>query len=196
MDSKRITRARKMNTDEQENETSMSTPISRSSEMGMSSTHTWDHASAPDTTHDPLTANMRNCSSAHEVNIDDSNRNVNTARQGKRATLLAQLEFEQLESERIAARAAAARTKMLLLRLEVDKEDLGNLIECDNASHLSETDKLEKMTVALGDIEPAPDAVYLSTGDESWIYIDVPETKQQSTVWVFQDEPSFVPQAL
>ncbi|GBP93438.1 hypothetical protein EVAR_89788_1 [Eumeta japonica] len=43
MDSKRVTRARKMNTAEQENETSMSAPTSRSSETGTSSTHTWDH---------------------------------------------------------------------------------------------------------------------------------------------------------
>ena len=28
------------------------------------------------------------------------------------------------------------------------------------------------------------------TGDESWIYVDEPESKQQSTVWVFQDEPN------
>jgi histone-lysine N-methyltransferase SETMAR len=28
------------------------------------------------------------------------------------------------------------------------------------------------------------------TGDESWIYSYDPETKQQSTVWVFEDEPS------
>ncbi|EFN87503.1 hypothetical protein EAI_05529, partial [Harpegnathos saltator] len=32
------------------------------------------------------------------------------------------------------------------------------------------------------------------TGDESWIYTSVyayePESKQQSTVWVFQDEPN------
>ncbi|XP_015599901.1 histone-lysine N-methyltransferase SETMAR-like [Cephus cinctus] len=28
------------------------------------------------------------------------------------------------------------------------------------------------------------------TGDESWIYAYEPETKQQSTVWVFQDEPN------
>ena len=27
------------------------------------------------------------------------------------------------------------------------------------------------------------------TGDESWIYAYEPESKQQSTVWVFQDEP-------
>lgn len=28
------------------------------------------------------------------------------------------------------------------------------------------------------------------TGDESWIYAYEPETKQQSTVWIFQDEPN------
>lgn len=34
-------------------------------------------------------------------------------------------------------------------------------------------------------------AVYnIYTGDESWIYAYEPETKQQSTVWVFQDEPN------
>ncbi|GBP42336.1 hypothetical protein EVAR_29592_1 [Eumeta japonica] len=195
MDSKRVTRARKMNTAEQENETSMSAPTSRSSETGTSSTHTWDHgtnenlsgsspgqerideevcdlhadtrsdrvdapnaAGASDATLGPLAANMRNRSPAHQLNIDDSNRNVNTARQKKHAALLAQLEFEQLESERIAARAAVARTKMLLLRLEADEEDSGDLIDCDNASHLSKTDKLEKRTVTLGDIEPVPES--------------------------------------
>ena len=35
----------------------------------------------------------------------------------------------------------------------------------------------------------ASNAVYnIYTGDESWIYAYEPETKQQSTVWVFQDE--------
>lgn len=34
-------------------------------------------------------------------------------------------------------------------------------------------------------------AVYnIYTGDETWIYAYDPETKQQSTVWVFQDEPN------
>ena len=28
------------------------------------------------------------------------------------------------------------------------------------------------------------------TSDESWIYAYEPESKQQSTVWVFQDEPN------
>ena len=28
------------------------------------------------------------------------------------------------------------------------------------------------------------------TGDESWIYVYEAESKQQSTVWVFQDEPN------
>lgn len=37
----------------------------------------------------------------------------------------------------------------------------------------------------------ASKAVYnIYTGDESWIYAYEPETKQQSTVWVFQDEPN------
>jgi [histone H3]-lysine36 N-dimethyltransferase SETMAR len=36
----------------------------------------------------------------------------------------------------------------------------------------------------------ASKAVYnIYTGDESWIYAYEPETKQQSTVWVFQEEP-------
>ncbi|GBP19152.1 hypothetical protein EVAR_83465_1 [Eumeta japonica] len=47
---------------------------------------------------------------------------------------------------------------MLLLRLEADEEDSGDLIDCDNASHLSKTDKLEKRTVTLGDIEPVPES--------------------------------------
>ena len=29
----------------------------------------------------------------------------------------------------------------------------------------------------------------LRHGNESWIYANEPEIKQQSTVWVFQDEP-------
>lgn len=34
-------------------------------------------------------------------------------------------------------------------------------------------------------------AIYnIVTGDESWIYAYEPETKQQSTVWVFQNEPN------
>ncbi|EFN60885.1 Histone-lysine N-methyltransferase SETMAR, partial [Camponotus floridanus] len=37
----------------------------------------------------------------------------------------------------------------------------------------------------------ASNAVYnLYTGDESWIYAYEPETKQQSTVWVFQNKPN------
>ncbi|GBP48822.1 hypothetical protein EVAR_8430_1 [Eumeta japonica] len=38
----------------------------------------------------------------------------------------------------------------------------------------------------------ASKAVYFNvyTGDESWIYVYDPETKQQLTVWVFQDEPN------
>ena len=37
----------------------------------------------------------------------------------------------------------------------------------------------------------ASNAVYnIYTGDESWIYAYEPETKQQSTVWIFQDEPN------
>lgn len=34
------------------------------------------------------------------------------------------------------------------------------------------------------------DVYKIVTGDESWIYAYEPETKQQSTVWVFQDEPN------
>ncbi|GFU53866.1 hypothetical protein NPIL_351531 [Nephila pilipes] len=38
-------------------------------------------------------------------------------------------------------------------------------------------------------IQGTSKAVYnIYTGDESWIYAYEPETKQQSTVWVFQDE--------
>ncbi|GBP84716.1 hypothetical protein EVAR_32342_1 [Eumeta japonica] len=110
MDSKRVTRARKMNTAEQENETSMSAPTSRSSETGTSSARGTtirpsrrSECSRRIRCNGPLAANMRNRSPAHQLNIDDSNRNMNTARQKKHAALLAQLEFEQLESERIAA---------------------------------------------------------------------------------------------
>ncbi|GBP93722.1 hypothetical protein EVAR_84673_1 [Eumeta japonica] len=110
MDSKRVTRARKMNTAEQENETSMSAPTSRSSETGTSSTHTGPRRRIRCNTW-PSSGKYAKPKSLHQLNIDDSNRNVNTARQKKHAALLAQLEFEQLESERIAARAAVARTK-------------------------------------------------------------------------------------
>ena len=34
------------------------------------------------------------------------------------------------------------------------------------------------------------DVYKIITGDESWIYAYEPETKQQFTVWVFQDEPN------
>lgn len=34
------------------------------------------------------------------------------------------------------------------------------------------------------------DVYKIVTGDESWIYAYEPETKQQSTVWVFEDEPN------
>ncbi|GBP61334.1 hypothetical protein EVAR_53249_1 [Eumeta japonica] len=30
----------------------------------------------------------------------------------------------------------------------------------------------------------------IKTGDEFWIYVNDPETKQQPTVWVLQDEPN------
>ena len=34
------------------------------------------------------------------------------------------------------------------------------------------------------------DVYKIDTGNESWIYAYEPETKQQSTVWVFKDEPN------
>ncbi|KAF7264150.1 hypothetical protein GWI33_000580 [Rhynchophorus ferrugineus] len=34
------------------------------------------------------------------------------------------------------------------------------------------------------------DVYKIVTGDESWIYSYEPESKQQSTVWVFQDKPN------
>ena len=33
------------------------------------------------------------------------------------------------------------------------------------------------------------DVCKIVKGDESWIYTNEPETKQQSTVWAFEDEP-------
>jgi hypothetical protein len=40
-------------------------------------------------------------------------------------------------------------------------------------------------------VQGASKAVYnIYTGDELWIYAYEPETKQQSTVWVYQDEPN------
>ncbi|GBP93605.1 RNA-directed DNA polymerase from mobile element jockey [Eumeta japonica] len=56
------------------------------------------------------------------------------------------------------AKATLARTKMLLSRLDTDKEDSGDLINCDNASHLSKTNKLEKMIFILDKIEPVPES--------------------------------------
>ena len=34
------------------------------------------------------------------------------------------------------------------------------------------------------------DVYKILTGDKSWIYVYEQESKQQSTVWVFQDEPN------
>ncbi|GBP54134.1 hypothetical protein EVAR_46500_1 [Eumeta japonica] len=116
MDSKRVTRARKMNTAEQENEIPVNAPTSRSSET--------DTSRRP-LRHGPLATKKRNQSPTQDVNIDILNRNVNAARQRKRAALLAQLEFEKLETERIVAKAVAAHTKMLLLRLVAAEEDTG-----------------------------------------------------------------------
>ncbi|GBP21127.1 hypothetical protein EVAR_11158_1 [Eumeta japonica] len=129
MDSKRVTRARKMDTAEQVNKTPTSALTSRLSKTGTSttsSTHTWYHgtnrnlneslpeqerideevyklhadtrsdrvdvpnaACTSDATRGRLAANTQNRSPTHEVNIGDSNRNVNAARQRKRAALLA-----------------------------------------------------------------------------------------------------------
>ena len=36
----------------------------------------------------------------------------------------------------------------------------------------------------------SPRALDIVTGDETWIYQYDPETKQQSAVWIFQDEPT------
>ncbi|GBP64856.1 hypothetical protein EVAR_89935_1 [Eumeta japonica] len=100
-----------MNTTAQVNETPVSEPTSRSSEVdtsSTSSTYTWDHG-----TNENLSE-----SSLGRERIDKDR---------KGAALLAQLEFEQLESERIAPQAAAAGTKMVLLRLDSDEEDSGYL---------------------------------------------------------------------
>lgn len=40
------------------------------------------------------------------------------------------------------------------------------------------------------DLGRAKSVYNIVTGDETWIYSYEPETKQQSTVWVFQDEPN------
>ncbi|GBP08222.1 hypothetical protein EVAR_91730_1 [Eumeta japonica] len=145
MDSKRVTRARKMNTAEQENET-MSAPTSRSSETGTSSTHTWDHG-----TNENLSG-----SSPGQERIDEEKSEHGATEEARR--VIGSIKFEQLESERIAARRGRAY-KMLLLRLEADEEDSGDLIDCDNASHLSKTDKLEKRTVTLATLSPCPNRV-------------------------------------
>ena len=34
------------------------------------------------------------------------------------------------------------------------------------------------------------DAYKIVTGDTSWIYVYEPETKQQSTMWAFEDKPN------
>ncbi|GBP34364.1 hypothetical protein EVAR_7416_1 [Eumeta japonica] len=46
---------------------------------------------------------------------------------------------------------------------------------------------IEKLTSTSGDEAPSKTTVF---SDESWIYTYNPESKQQSTVWVFQDEPN------
>ncbi|GBP58295.1 hypothetical protein EVAR_11573_1 [Eumeta japonica] len=97
MDSK-VQRARKMNTAEQENETSMSAPTSRSSETGIVVTH------------------------------------------GPRCT------------------SRGRAYKNVVATPGSGRRGSGDLIDCDNASHLSKTDKLEKRTVTLGDIEPVPES--------------------------------------
>lgn len=40
------------------------------------------------------------------------------------------------------------------------------------------------------DYGASKDVYKLLTGGKSWIYVYELETKQQSTVWVFQDEPN------
>ena len=37
---------------------------------------------------------------------------------------------------------------------------------------------------------PSKHVYDIVTGEESWIYATEPESKQQSTVWLFQDEPN------
>ena len=39
------------------------------------------------------------------------------------------------------------------------------------------------------DCGASKDVFKIVTGDESWIYAYEPETKQQSTVWFYEDEP-------
>ncbi|GBP92279.1 hypothetical protein EVAR_66422_1 [Eumeta japonica] len=172
MDSKRITRTRKMNAAEQKNETADHGTNENLSESSSGrerideevNLHTRSDrvdipsaTNAPAVTNGPLAANMRNRCTTHDLNICDSNRNVNAARQRKRAALLAQLQFQILETERILAQVAAAYTKMLLLYLNADEKVTGDVNEFENSSLLSETDKLEKWTVILGENEPAPE---------------------------------------
>lgn len=58
-----------------------------------------------------------------------------------------------------------------------------------NAQKEARVDWCKKMLKKFA--QGASKAVYnICTGDESWIYSYDPETKQQSTVWVFQDEPN------
>ncbi|GBP49574.1 hypothetical protein EVAR_97870_1 [Eumeta japonica] len=47
---------------------------------------------------------------------------------------------------------------MVLLRLDADKQDTGNVNKCKNASQLSEMAKLEKRTVILNGNVPAPES--------------------------------------
>ncbi|GBP48090.1 hypothetical protein EVAR_74595_1 [Eumeta japonica] len=82
---------------------------------------------------------------------------MNTARQKKRAALLAQLEFEQLESERMLR--ARRAYKMLLLRLEADEEDSGDLIDCDNASHYPKRINLRNGPLRWATLSPCPNRV-------------------------------------
>ncbi|GBP18786.1 hypothetical protein EVAR_93214_1 [Eumeta japonica] len=77
MDSKRVTRAHKMNTAEKENETPVSVPTSRSSETGTSNTssmHTWNHG-----TNDNLSE-----SSSGREKIDDEDGNLHADTRSER----------------------------------------------------------------------------------------------------------------
>ncbi|GBP46391.1 hypothetical protein EVAR_36371_1 [Eumeta japonica] len=63
------------------------------------------------------------------------------------------------------------------------------MIYYDFRRGLTQKQGINEVTSTLGDERSSKTAEYWFS-DESWIYAYDPETKQQPTVWVFQDEPN------
>ncbi|GBP09239.1 hypothetical protein EVAR_4093_1 [Eumeta japonica] len=148
MNCKLVTRARKMNTVEQENETPVSPPTSRLSKTDKSCTsltHTWDHDTNENLSEsscgreriDEELGNLQADTRSDRVDVPSVG-SVPVATHGLLAT-------NMRNRSPTPAQAAAAHTK--ILRLDVDEENTGDLIECQNKFHLSKIDILEKRTV-------------------------------------------------